>query len=206
MRVLITAGPTQEPIDPVRYLGNRSSGQMGKSLIEATRFRGHQVTAILGPVTIEMPQDIRRIDVQTSRQMHDAVLAEFPQHDLLLMAAAVADYRPRQIYQGKIGRSGSFTIELEATEDIIAAAGAMKQPDQRTIGFTLVSRGKLGTSLDKLRRKKLDLIVFNPLETMSSTEIEAILFWPDGHSEELPSRSKRQFADILLQRAIALFP
>jgi phosphopantothenoylcysteine decarboxylase/phosphopantothenate--cysteine ligase len=206
MRVLVTAGPTQEPIDLVRYLGNRSSGRMGKSLIEAAVARGNGVTAILGPVTIAMPKNIRRIDVQTTGQMHEAVMAEFPNHDLLIMAAAVADYRPRHILPGKIGRGGNLTIELEATEDILADAGATKRPDQRTIGFSLVTRGKMGTTLDKLRRKKLDLIVFNPLETMSSEEIDAILFWPDGRQEELPCRSKRQFADILLQRAVELFP
>src|ERR1700722_10651180 len=120
MRVLITAGPTHEPIDLVRYLGNRSSGQMGKSLIESAQARGHGVTAILGPITIPMPKNIRRIDIQTSGQMHEVVLKEFPDHDLLIMAAAVADYRPRHILPGKIGRGGNLTIELESTEDILA--------------------------------------------------------------------------------------
>src|ERR1700722_7236283 len=128
MRVLITAGPTNEPIDLVRYIGNRSSGQMGKSLIESALARGHGVTAILGPITIPMPKNIRRVDVQTSRQMHDAVLKEFPDHDLFIMAAAVADYRARHMLPGQIGRGGNLTIELEAPEDILAAAGNTKRP------------------------------------------------------------------------------
>jgi phosphopantothenoylcysteine decarboxylase/phosphopantothenate--cysteine ligase len=205
MRVLITAGPTREPIDPVRYLGNRSSGQMGRALADSAIQSGHAVTLILGPVTAAMPTGVRRIDVETTRQMHDAVLAEFPKHDLLIMAAAVADYRPAKIQPSKIERGGTMTIELEATEDILAAAGQVKRPDQRTVGFSLVERANLERSRQKLLRKHLDLIVHNPLETMNSERIEAVLLWPDGQSEELASRSKGEFAYILLQRAATLF-
>jgi phosphopantothenoylcysteine synthetase/decarboxylase len=95
MRILITAGPTREPIDPVRYIANRSSGGMGQGLAAAAIRDGHFVTLILGPVSISMPKSAKRIDVETSREMHAAVLAEFPKHDLLIMAAAVADYRPK---------------------------------------------------------------------------------------------------------------
>src|SRR5580692_7975562 len=94
MRVLITAGPTREPIDAVRYIGNRSSGKMGAALAQAALRAQHHVTLILGPVGIAVPVGLRRIDVETAAQMHQAVLAEFPAHDLLIMAAAVADYRP----------------------------------------------------------------------------------------------------------------
>src|SRR5580704_2263691 len=137
MRILITAGPTHEPIDPVRYLGNRSSGQMGRSLAEAATNSGHSVTLILGPVSVEMPQAARRIDAQSSGEMHKAVLDEFPRHELLLMAAAVADFRPTVVRQEKIERGGTVSLELTATEDILAAAGAIKRADQRTVGFSL---------------------------------------------------------------------
>jgi phosphopantothenoylcysteine decarboxylase/phosphopantothenate--cysteine ligase len=205
MRILITAGPTREPIDPVRYIANRSSGGMGQGLAAAAIRDGHFVTLILGPVSISMPKSAKRIDVETARQMQEAVLAEFPRHDLLIMAAAVADYRPTVVHQSKVERGEIQTIELEATEDILAAAGAIKRADQRTIGFSLVDKGDIARSVEKLKRKNADLIVSNPLETMNSPTIEAVLLWPDGRSEELPCRSKPLLADKLLERAVALF-
>jgi phosphopantothenoylcysteine decarboxylase/phosphopantothenate--cysteine ligase len=205
MRILLTAGPTREPIDPVRYLGNRSSGQMGQGLAAAALRAGHAVTTILGPISVSMPKQLRRIDIETAQQMHDAVLTEFPKHDLLIMAAAVADYRPKTTQSEKIPSGDNLTLELEPTQDILAAASAIKRPDQRTVGFSLVSQHDLAKSQQKIRQKNLDLIVSNPLETISSPTIVAILFWPDGRTEELPSRSKAALADILLQRAVDLF-
>lgn len=205
MRVLITAGPTREPIDAVRYIGNRSSGQMGAALAQASVRAGHAATLILGPITAPMPSGVRRVDVETAAQMHDAVLREFPSHDLLIMAAAVADYRPKHVLTGKLAREGTLTIECEATEDILAAAGRMKRADQRTVGFSLETRGNLDRSREKLVRKKVDLIVYNPTDTMNSATIESVLLWPDGRTETLPSRAKADFADILLARAVALF-
>src|SRR4051812_37234174 len=146
MNILITAGPTYEPIDPVRFIGNRSSGTMGAALANAATAAGHGVTLVLGPVTVAMPADVRRVDVLSSREMYDAVLREFPSHDLLIMAAAVADFRPKGSRTQKIERGGTLTIELEATEDIAAAAGKIKQPSQRTVGFSLVERGNLARS------------------------------------------------------------
>jgi phosphopantothenoylcysteine decarboxylase/phosphopantothenate--cysteine ligase len=163
------------------------------------------VTLILGPVSISMPKSAKRIDVETSRQMQAAVLEEFPRHDLLIMAAAVADYRPTVVHQSKVERGEIQTIELEATEDILAAAGAIKRADQRTIGFSLVDKADIARSVEKLKRKNADLIVSNPLETMNSPTIEAVLLWADGRSEELPCRSKPLLADKLLERAVALF-
>src|SRR5436190_20339044 len=205
MRILITAGPTHEPIDPVRFIGNRSSGQMGAALANAATSAGHEVTLILGPVTAPMPSNVRRIDVFSSRDMHEAVLREFPSHDLLIMAAAVADFRPRGVQTKKVERGGTLTIELESTEDIAAAAGKIKRPDQRSVGFSLVGRGDLARTKEKLIRKNLDLIVYNPLDTMSSETIESILLYPDGRTEELPLRDKASFAQVLIDRAAALF-
>jgi phosphopantothenoylcysteine decarboxylase/phosphopantothenate--cysteine ligase len=121
------------------------------------------------------------------------------------MAAAVADFRPNSTSEQKVERGGPLTIELESTEDILAAAGRIKRPDQRTIGFSLVKRGEIERSREKLRRKNVDLIVYNPLDTMSSKTIESILLYPDGRSEELPTMAKGSFADILLNRAATLF-
>lgn len=205
MRILLTAGPTREPIDPVRYIGNRSSGRMGAAIAEAAIRGGHSLTMILGPIAVAMPAGGRRIGVETAAQMHEAVLRELSSHDLLIMAAAVADYRPVQVSDRKIGREGRLVIECEPTEDILAAAGKIKRADQRTVGFSLESAGDIERARQKLSRKGLDLIVYNPTETMDSASIEATLLWPDGRSESVPCRSKVQFADILLQRAISLF-
>lgn len=205
MRVLITAGPTHEPIDPVRYIGNRSSGLMGAALIGAAIRAGHSVTLILGPIALATSKVVQRIDVETSGQMHDAVRRNFPEHDLLIMAAAVADFRPKALHTDKVERAGTITLELEATADIVADAGRVKRADQRTIGFNLSARGDLARAQDKLHRKNLDLIVCNSFPTLGSQAIEAVLLWPNGRSESLSSRSKPQFADILLQRAAALF-
>jgi len=204
-KILITAGPTREPIDPVRFIGNRSSGRIGAALAEAALNAGHDVTLILGPVSVPMPQRTRRIDIDTAAQLHEAVLREFANHDLLIMAAAVADFRPINISNQKIPRGGRLIIECEPTEDIVAAAGATKRPDQRIIGFDLAVATDLGRAKEKLDRKNLDLIVCNPAHTMESEKIEPILLWPDGRSEQLSSQSKSDFATALIDRAESLF-
>jgi phosphopantothenoylcysteine decarboxylase/phosphopantothenate--cysteine ligase len=204
MIFLVTAGPTYEPIDPVRFIGNRSSGKMGAALATAAMERGHEVTLIVGPVCIAMPAVAKRIDVESSQQMHEAVLSHFPACDILIMAAAVADYRPRTVSTGKLARGASLSIDLVPTADIVAAASAIKQAHQRTIGFSLEQDGDLTRARKKLLRKNLDLIVFNPTETMNADTIAATLLYRDGPSENLPCRSKAQFADILIERAVAL--
>jgi len=204
MKILITAGPTHEPIDPVRYIGNRSSGRMGAALAAAAVEAGHGVTAVLGPVAIGLPAGVRRIDVETAAQMRDAVLAEFPQCDLLIMAAAVADFRPKRFSEEKLARSGGLTIECEPTEDILGLVAGMKRADQRTVGFSLESNGGLARAREKLARKGLDMIVYNPAETMNSPEIEGTLIYPDGRVEAMARQAKDTFAAALIARAAAL--
>lgn len=205
MKILITAGPTREPIDAVRYIGNRSSGLMGQALCGAAISAGHEVTAILGPVHPAISASVRRIDIETAEQMHAAVLSEFPKHDLLIMAAAVADFRPVQVTGDKLARTGKLVIECEATPDILAAASRIKQPHQRTIGFSLESAGNIARSRQKLVQKNLDLIVYNPLDTLNSVSINAVLIWPDGKEEPLSVRSKADFATVLIERAKTLW-
>ncbi len=205
MRILITAGPTREPIDPVRFLGNRSSGKLGMALVNAAIAAGHQATLILGPVEISPPRAARTIHVETTAQMHAAVLREFPSHDLLIMAAAVADYRPKTVADRKLGRGGTMTLELQATEDIVASAASGKRPDQKVIGFSLEAESDVARAREKLARKKLDMIVFNPLRTMNSTTISASLLYPDGSREDLPEQDKDAFARTLLARLDAMF-
>jgi phosphopantothenoylcysteine decarboxylase/phosphopantothenate--cysteine ligase len=205
MRILITAGATREPIDPVRYIGNRSSGRMGAALASAAVVGGHEVTLISGPAGIAMPAATIRLDVETAAQMHQAVLAQFPAHDLLIMAAAVADFRPRQVHSAKLPRDGMLTIECEPTEDILAAVSRIKRSDQRTIGFSLETEGNLSRAEDKLARKRLDLIVYNPIETLNSDKIEPVLLWPGGQREEFTAVPKEDFACVLIDRAAQLF-
>jgi len=205
VKILITAGPTREPIDPVRYIGNRSSGLLGQALCVAAIAAGHQVTAILGPLHLAIATGVHRTDIETAEQMHAAVLSEFPKHDLLIMAAAVADFRPVRVTDHKLARTGKLLIECEATPDILSAAGRIKQPHQRTIGFSLESAGNIARSRQKLVQKNLDLIVYNPLNTLNSASIDAVLIWPDGREEPLPARSKADFATVLIGRAKALW-
>ncbi len=179
---------------------------MGAALVDAALRRRCSVTLICGPVSLPMPTGARRIDVETAQQMHDAVMAEWPGHDLLIMAAAVADYRPVAVSETKLSRSaGSMALALEPTPDIAATASSRRQAHQRIIGFSLEREGDLARARQKLSAKKLDMIVFNPLSTMNRADIEAVLLWPDGKTEQIAYRAKGDFADTLLDRARALF-
>ena len=205
MRILITAGPTREPIDPVRYIGNRSSGKMGAAIAAAALNMGHSVTVILGPVSVEYRQEARRVDVESTQQMLAAVLSEFPRHDVLIMAAAVADFRPVNASAAKLAREGKLLLELEPTEDVVAAAGRIKRPDQRTVGFSLESWPDLDRVRGKLREKNLDAVVYNPVGTIGSDAIEPAILYADGRVEWVGWESKLQFADMLIQRVAGLF-
>jgi phosphopantothenoylcysteine decarboxylase/phosphopantothenate--cysteine ligase len=137
--------------------------------------------------------------------MMHAVLTEFPAHDLLIMAAAVSDYRPRKTFTGKIERTGPMSIDLEPTDDILAAVSRIKRPDQRTVGFSLESGDVPERAPVKLIAKSLDMIVVNPLSTMTSPNIQPVLLHPDGHRQTLPSMAKTHFAIELLSRCTHLF-
>jgi phosphopantothenoylcysteine decarboxylase/phosphopantothenate--cysteine ligase len=203
MKILITLGATREPIDAVRFVGNRSSGKMGAALAIEAIARGHQVTLIVASISTSLPAlspPHRRLDVETARQMHEAVLAEFPRHDLLMMAAAVADYRPMRAEAGKLPRAAGMVIQFEPTEDILVAVSGIKRPEQRTVGFSLEEAGDMDRARQKLLAKKLDLMVFNPLQTMDSPDIDPTLLWPDGRQEALGRHSKTDMARTLLER------
>jgi phosphopantothenoylcysteine decarboxylase / phosphopantothenate---cysteine ligase len=205
MRILITVGSTREPIDPVRYISNRSSGRMGFALAEAALRAGHSVTLVVGAVTVPVPPNIPLVNAETAAQMHQTLLRLWPEHDLLIMAAAVADFRPIQVSETKMIRKGRLTIECEATEDVVAAVAATRRPDQRIVGFSLESSGDVNRARAKLNRKKLDLMVYNPVQTMDSPDVTATLLWPDGRNLPVPCRSKPLFADILIEQAQLLF-
>lgn len=181
-RLLITAGPTQEPIDAVRFIGNRSSGRLGVSLAEVAARTGWRVTLLLGPTPLQ-PTD-SRVQVRrfrTTADLQGLLSEEFPGCDVLVMAAAVADYRPAvspEMLTGKHRRTGEgMTISLEATPDLLAGCAARRTPFQTIVGFALEPRAEMETSaLQKLARKKVDMIVANPLETMDAATIEATVY------------------------------
>lgn len=210
-RVLITAGPTHEPIDAVRFLGNRSSGTLGVALALAAAERGHSVTLLLGPTAMGLTDTrVRLRRFRTAADLEALLKEEAPACDLLIMAAAVADYRPvtppgLDPATGKLRREDKrLTIELEPTADLLAGCAARRKPGQQIVGFALEPRERmLASARAKLERKKVDAIVANPLETMDAPTIEATLVRADGADERTDGPiDKARFADWLLDRLL----
>lgn len=164
-RVLVTAGPTYEPIDPVRFIGNHSSGKMGVAIADALAARGAQVTLLLGPSAQEPTQgEVTTVRVRTAAEMHAEAARCFPEMDAAVLAAAVADYRPAQTAKEKIKKgTEEMTLRLEKTPDIAASLGRVKRPDQLLVGFALETEDELANAREKLERKNFDLIVLNSL-------------------------------------------
>lgn len=204
-RVVITAGPTHEPIDAVRYLANRSSGRLGRALAEEAAHRGWDVTLLLGPVERSGHYtQVRTERFTTTADLQNLLRIHIPDCDVLIMAAAVADFRPkRATADGKLSRSnGPYALELEPTPDLLAEVAMSKRPDQLFVGFALEPRDSMRASaLRKLERKHVDAIVANPLETMGSDTIEAEIHWRDGQCVQTPGvLSKSTFASWLLDQ------
>jgi phosphopantothenoylcysteine decarboxylase/phosphopantothenate--cysteine ligase len=191
-RLLITAGPTHEPIDAVRFLGNRSSGRVGVALADEAARRGWDVMLLLGPAP-RQPSDsrVRMRRFRTAADLEALLAEETPKADVLVMAAAVADYRPKvdpQFFGGKFRRKNEvLKLELEPTPDLLAGVAARRRPDQFMVGFALEPREELlASARSKLERKKIDLVVGNPLETMDGETIEAMVLGKDGTEVRTP--------------------
>ncbi len=166
MRVLLTAGPTYEPLDPVRFLGNRSTGKMGYALAEAFAASGATVTLISGPVALPPPVSplVTTVRVETAQQMYEAAAQAAPLADVWVFAAAVADYRPATVAAEKIKKAGeTLTLELVKNVDIAATLGQSKRAEQFAVGFALETTDELAHAKDKLHRKNFDLVVLNSL-------------------------------------------
>lgn len=210
-RVLITAGPTYEKIDPVRFIGNYSSGKMGFALAEAAAAEGADVELIAGPValTTQHPR-IHRTDVESAQQMYDAAQTLFPQCSDAILCAAVADYRPAEIADQKIKREGeeSMTLHLVQNPDIAAALGAARQPGQKLIGFALETADAEHYAADKLKRKNLDYIVVNSLQDEGAgfgvDTNKVTLIAADGSQESVPLASKKEVAQHIIRRLLTL--
>ncbi len=202
-RILITAGPTHEPIDAVRYLANRSSGRLGICLAVAARDAGWDVTLLLGPTPLPPPASVLTERFETTADLAALLDRHAPSCAVLIMAAAVADYRPRVPAAHKLPRTGQkLVLELEPTPDLIGACAARKRPGQRLIGFALEEPAALATrAREKLAQKGLDAIVANPLETMNADEIRATVYTADGRAVAPPGDrplKKDEFARWLI--------
>lgn len=205
-KVVVTAGGTHEPLDPVRFIGNRASGQMGFALAEAARDEGAQVVLIAGQTSAPLPQGVEVVRVETAGQMHDAVHAAIDAADLLIMNAAVADYRPAQMADHKMKKTESdLTIALERTTDILQSLVKITQPVK--VGFAAETNDLLTYAADKLRRKGLDAIVANDaVSSIGQSEIEVTLLISDGGSERLPRQPKPAAAQQILERVLHQWP
>lgn len=210
IKITITAGPTREAIDPVRYISNHSSGKMGFALAQAAAAMGAQVTLISGPVQLATPAGVTRIDVTTAEQMHDAALAQAVQSEIFIGCAAVADYRVAQVASEKMKKTASDSLELKLVKnpDIIAAVAALTTQRPFTVGFAAETQNVRQYAKDKLTRKKLDLICANDV---SSTELgfnsdhnAVTLVWQHGE-QVLPAQPKADLAKAILQHIYAQF-
>ena len=211
-KVLVTAGGTQEPLDPVRVLTNRSSGKQGYALAQAALDAGAQVTLITTPTGLIPPVGAQVVKVETAKQMLDAVLKEFPESDALIMAAAVADFRPLDVSENKIKKEGGVPqIKLEATDDILKAVAGLRRDEKRkqvVAGFAAESQSLLENASNKLQSKKLDLIAANDISANDagfSVETNRItLLFADGQTESLSLMSKSEAAGIIIEHIATL--
>lgn len=204
LRALVTAGPTREPIDPIRVLTNHSTGTMGYALAAALRARGADVTLVSGPTSLQAPHGVTRIDVSTAEEMHHAVQAH-EDADIVFMAAAVADYAPQEPADHKLKKQDSeLVIRLRRTPDILAGLGARKRPGQLLVGFAMETTNGLASARQKLEAKNLDYVVLNNVTEYGSgfgvgTNRVAIL-GHNGSVDQLPRMPKRAVAEALLDR------
>jgi phosphopantothenoylcysteine decarboxylase/phosphopantothenate--cysteine ligase len=207
-KVIVTAGGTREPIDPVRFIGNRSSGKMGYAIAKIAAKMGANVVLISGPVSLPTPPGVKRIDVETTAAMREAVLAEYDDSDIVIKAAAVADYRPKQTATHKIKKTGdSLVLELEKNPDILSELGQRKQK-QFLVGFAAETQDLLTHAKEKLSRKNLDMIVANDVTLPGAgfntdTNIAKLIF-RNGDVEDLPLISKDELARVILDKVSQL--
>jgi phosphopantothenoylcysteine decarboxylase / phosphopantothenate---cysteine ligase len=203
-KVLITAGPTYEPLDPVRFIGNHSSGKMGIALAEAAAERGAMVELLLGPSKYStMHPNIQTTCIQTAQQLYEAAIQRFATADITILAAAVADYRPKVVSDTKIKKKeATFTIELEKTIDIAAALGQLKTAQQIMVGFALETNNELENAQKKLHSKNLDCIVLNSMRDAGATfnhdTNKITMVFKDNKVQEFPLKQKTDVADDIL--------
>lgn len=198
-KALVTAGPTHEALDPVRFIGNHSSGKMGYAIAEVLEKMGASVTLISGPSALPIPERLHFISVTSAEEMLEACLAVFPETDITVMSAAVADYRPKAVAKEKIKKQDAdLSIELEKTTDILATLGSQKTPQQLLVGFALETNDEVKHAKDKLIRKNLDFIVLNSLQDkgagFAGDQNKVTIITKDGEQVSFDLKSKQDVA------------
>ena len=210
IRVLVTAGPTREPIDPVRFLSNRSSGKMGYAIATAAAVRGAQVTLVTGPTALSIPVGIAEtVRAETAADMQGAVLSRSERQDVIIQSAAIADFRPAQVAPQKIKKTqGVRAIELAQTVDFSLTLGEQKTPGQTLVGFAAETEKMEEHALAKLRSKNLDLLIANDITRPGAgfeVDTNIVTFYrPDAAPVSLPQQSKRAVADAILDQVVAI--
>ena len=204
MRILITAGPTREKIDPVRFISNRSTGKMGYAIAARAAEAGHDVTLISGPVALENPANVKRIFIESAAEMAEAVHTHAPEADVIIMSAAVADYRPAHPFDSKMKKQpGNLFLELERTEDVLGTVGKNKLPGQLLVGFAAETENLETNALDKLQRKNLDWIIANLVsDGFGNDTNKVVIFNRDGKRFPLDLEEKgtlaKKIVDLIL--------
>lgn len=204
-KILITAGPTYEKIDPVRFIGNYSSGKMGYALAEECAARGAEVTLVSGPVNLSVNHpNINRIDVESAEQMYNTCMSHYPTSDAGILCAAVADFTPECVADKKIKREkDDLTLNLRPTHDIAAALGKIKTDSQRLVGFALETNDETAHAQDKLKRKNFDFIVLNSLNDKGAgfrCDTNKITIINSGKAEEYPLKTKKEVAADIIDK------
>ena len=207
-KVLVTAGPTQESIDPVRYITNHSSGKMGYALAKAAMFRGADVTLVSGPCSITPPPFVKVVSVVTAKDMFDAVTSVSAEQDIIIKAAAVADYRPKQVFDEKVKKQDKeMSIELEKTDDILKYLGEHRTPQQFLCGFSMETQNMIGNSRAKLGKKHLDMVAANNLKVAGAgfqgdTNVLTLITQDEDVSLQL--MSKEDAANVILDKILSI--
>ncbi len=208
LKVVVTAGPTREKIDPVRYISNNSTGKMGYAIAKVAMMRGANVTLISGPTSLDKPRFVETIDILSARDMYEAVVKEAKDADIVIKAAAVADYRPDTVATEKIKKKdGDMSISLERTDDILASLGANKSDKLFLCGFSMETENLIENSRKKLDKKNLDMIVCNNLKVAGAgfgTDTNVVTFITKSDIKELPIMSKEEVASKLLDEIMTL--
>ena len=207
-KVLVTAGPTQESIDPVRYITNHSSGKMGYALAKAAMLRGADVTLVSGPCAVEPPPFVKLVPVVTAKEMFDAVTSVSFEQDIIIKAAAVADYRPANVYEDKVKKHDEqMSIELEKTDDILEYLGEHRLPGQFLCGFSMETQNMIGNSRAKLGKKHLDMVAANNLKVAGAgfqgdTNVLTLITQDEDVSLQL--MSKEDAANVILDKILSI--
>ena len=209
-KILVTAGPTQEAIDPVRYITNHSSGKMGYAIAKVAMLRGADVTLVSGRTAIEPPLFVKTVPVVTARDMYEAVTSVSDEQDVIIKAAAVADYRPAYVSSEKVKKSdGQMSMELERTDDILKYLGEHKRPGQFLCGFSMETQNMLSNSRAKLTKKNLDMVAANNVKTKGAGfqgDTNVLTLITQDEEVSLPLMSKEDAAAKILDKILMLYP